>query len=175
VHNLIGGIMATMQSPTDPIFYLHHANIDRLRYGWVRSGGKKVPSQTSSYWAGSFTYASGLTMAKSSTYSPTLLNYDNANDTQPTSLPPSAKAKTRSPFQLTQAQMAPFLTRLAAGNFAATAARTISATSRSLGGVSSVGPRRRLGERTASSWDVQSAGDTKCRIRGNQPACAIGG
>ena len=30
VHNLIGNVMATMQSPNDPIFYLHHANVDRL-------------------------------------------------------------------------------------------------------------------------------------------------
>jgi tyrosinase len=138
VHNLIGGAMATMQSPKDPIFYLHHANIDRLWYAWVRSGGKKVPALSTSYWAGSFTYASNLTLAKSTTYSPTLLNYDNANDAQPTSLPPSAKATASSPFKLTQAQMAPFLTRPANGNFPATASRAISATSRSLGGVSNV-------------------------------------
>jgi tyrosinase len=139
VHNLIGGVMATMSSPNDPIFYLHHANIDRLWYAWVRSGGKNVPSPTSSYWTpGSFTYAPGLTMPKSSTYSPTLLNYDNANDTRPTSLPPSAKADTSSPFKLTQAQVPPFVTRPAKRDFPPKAARAISATSRSLGGVSNV-------------------------------------
>lgn len=30
VHGFIGGDMATFQSPRDPIFWLHHANIDRL-------------------------------------------------------------------------------------------------------------------------------------------------
>jgi tyrosinase len=143
VHNLIGGEMANMTSPRDPIFYLHHANIDRLWYAWVRSGGKRVPytsnpysSTSNSYWAGSFRYASTLTMERYKTYTPSWLNYDNGDNTQPTSLPPSAKAS--SPFKLTQAQMAPFLPRPATGEFPATAARAISATSRSLGGVSNV-------------------------------------
>lgn len=30
VHNIIGGFMTNLESPMDPIFYLHHANIDRL-------------------------------------------------------------------------------------------------------------------------------------------------
>ena len=30
VHNTIAGDMATMLSPRDPIFFLHHANIDRI-------------------------------------------------------------------------------------------------------------------------------------------------
>ncbi|KAI8870078.1 Di-copper centre-containing protein [Ramicandelaber brevisporus] len=33
-HNNIGGDMSTMYSPNDPIFYLHHANIDRHYYMW---------------------------------------------------------------------------------------------------------------------------------------------
>jgi tyrosinase len=136
VHNLIGGEMANMTSPRDPIFYLHHANIDRLWYAWVQAGGKKVPSPTTSYWSGSFNYASGLTIEKSKTYAPNLLNYDYANKAQPTSLPQSAKSS--SPFKLTQAQMPRFLPRPALGNFSASAAKVISQTSRSLGGVSNV-------------------------------------
>nr|WP_217346586.1 tyrosinase family protein [Noviherbaspirillum sp. L7-7A]MBV0881049.1 tyrosinase family protein [Noviherbaspirillum sp. L7-7A] len=145
VHNLIGGEMANMTSPRDPIFFLHHCNIDRLWYAWVRSGGKRVPytsnpynsSTSNSYWAGSFRYGSTMTIERYKTYTPSWLGYDNANNTRPTSLPLSAKVI--SPFKLTQAQVPQFVTRPPDGNFPATAARAISATSRSLGGVASVG------------------------------------
>lgn len=125
-----------MTSPRDPIFFLHHANIDRLWDAWVRSGGKKVPLPTNSYWSGSFNYASGLTLARSRTYAPSSLNYDYANKTQPTSLPPSAKSS--SPFKLTQAQMPRFVPFPALRNFPPLAAKAISRTRRSLGGVSDV-------------------------------------
>jgi tyrosinase len=45
VHNTIGGDMATMLSPRDPIFFLHHANIDRIWASWNRQGGAN-PTQT---------------------------------------------------------------------------------------------------------------------------------
>ena len=38
VHNTIGGDMATMLSPRDPIFYVHHANVDRIWASWNRQG-----------------------------------------------------------------------------------------------------------------------------------------
>lgn len=34
VHNWIGGDMATSASPNDPVFYLHHCNVDRLWAAW---------------------------------------------------------------------------------------------------------------------------------------------
>lgn len=34
VHRAVGGLMATIQSPADPLFWLHHANIDRLWAQW---------------------------------------------------------------------------------------------------------------------------------------------
>jgi tyrosinase len=34
VHNWVGGSMATATSPNDPIFFLHHANVDRLWSRW---------------------------------------------------------------------------------------------------------------------------------------------
>jgi tyrosinase len=34
VHNAIGGDMGTARSPNDPVFFLHHANIDRLWTEW---------------------------------------------------------------------------------------------------------------------------------------------
>lgn len=146
VHNLIGNVMATMRSPDDPIFYLHHANVDRLWHAWALPDGKGIPytsnpynSATSSpYWGGSFTYSSTLTMPRYRNYYPGWLGYNYADNTKPTSLPPSARANPDSPIKLVQAQVAPILTRPAAGNFPATAARAISATRRSLGGVSGV-------------------------------------
>ncbi|MBK4734962.1 tyrosinase family protein [Noviherbaspirillum pedocola] len=141
VHNLIGGYMANINtSPMDPIFYLHHCNIDRLWHAWALPDGKGIPyttnpynsSTSSSYWAGSFTYASGLTMSRYMTYYPGWLGYDYANDNKPTSLPPSAKAS--SPFKLVQAQMGNQLVRPTVANIAATAPRTVSNTARSLGG-----------------------------------------
>lgn len=146
VHNLIGNVMATMQSPNDPIFYLHHANVDRLWHAWALPDGKGVPytsnpynsTNSSPYWAGSFTYSSTLNMPRYKNYYPGWLGYDYADDTKPTSLPPSARANPDSPIKLVQAQVAPVLTRPATGNFPATAARAISATSQSLGGVSGV-------------------------------------
>jgi tyrosinase len=144
VHNLIGGEMANMTSPRDPIFYLHHANIDRLCHAWALPDGKGIPytsnpynsSTDSPYWAGSFTYSSTLTMPRYKTYYPGWLNFDYADDNKPTSLPPSAQANPDSLIKLVQAQVAPVLTRPATGNFPAASARAISATSRSLGGVS---------------------------------------
>jgi tyrosinase len=53
VHDLIGSTMAGMQSPLDPIFWLHHANVDRLNNAWVAAGGGRVmPPSTDPYWDG---------------------------------------------------------------------------------------------------------------------------
>ena len=148
VHNLIGGEMANMTSPRDPIFFLHHANIDRLWHAWALPDGKGIPgtsnpynaSTSNPYWAGSFTYASNLTMPRYKTYYPGWLNFDYSDDTKPTSLPLAARANpdADNPIKLVQAQAASVLTRPGAGNFPATAARAIAANRRSLGGVSGV-------------------------------------
>ena len=37
-HGWIGGLMAMMSSPQDPIFYLHHANVDRIWGMWQDDG-----------------------------------------------------------------------------------------------------------------------------------------
>jgi tyrosinase len=144
VHNLIGGEMANMTSPRDPIFFLHHGNIDRLWNAWVRSGGKRVPytsnpynsTTSSSYWAGTFRYGPTMTIEKYKTYTPSWLGNAYADNTRPTSLPPSAKSN--SPFKLTQAEMPRFLPTPAVSNFPSATAKVISRTSRSLGGVSNV-------------------------------------
>ncbi|OLC69065.1 MAG: hypothetical protein AUH69_00090 [Actinobacteria bacterium 13_1_40CM_4_65_12] len=36
VHNAVGGDMATAASPSDPLFWLHHANIGRLWAKWQK-------------------------------------------------------------------------------------------------------------------------------------------
>jgi len=89
VHDIIGGIMATMQSPVDPIFWLHHANVDRLWVAWVGAGGgRRMPYKTNQYWLGSHTYTSTLTMAKTQTYDTrTSLNYYYQNEVMPSTLP----------------------------------------------------------------------------------------
>ena len=144
VHNLIGGEMANMTSPRDPIFFLHHGNIDRLWNAWLRVGGKRVPytsnpynsTTSSTYWAGTFRYGPTMTIERYKTYTPSWLGNAYADNIQPTSLPPSAKST--SPFKLTQAEMPRFLPTPALGNFRGAPARVTSRTSRSLGGVSDV-------------------------------------
>jgi len=45
VHNAVGGDMATAASPSDPLFWLHHANIDRLWVRWQKKHpGAKRPN-----------------------------------------------------------------------------------------------------------------------------------
>jgi tyrosinase len=57
VHNIIGGVMPTMLSPEDPIFWVHHGNIDRLWCAWISAGGgRTMPATNDAYWNGAFTY-----------------------------------------------------------------------------------------------------------------------
>jgi hypothetical protein len=39
VHIQMGGTMVTLMSPLDPIFWVHHCNIDRLWLKWLSQGG----------------------------------------------------------------------------------------------------------------------------------------
>ena len=89
VHDIIGNAMGNMHSPNDPIFWLHHANVDRLWVAWVSAGGgRRMPLPTQSYWSGSHVYTSSLTMPRSSTYSTrTALAYSYQNETLPSGLP----------------------------------------------------------------------------------------
>jgi tyrosinase len=49
VHNLVGGTMATSASPADPLFWLHHAFIDKLWADWqlTNTGAAFNPPNTS--------------------------------------------------------------------------------------------------------------------------------
>jgi tyrosinase len=44
VHIAVGGDMDSASSPADPIFWLHHANIDRIWAAWQKKNPKKGPS-----------------------------------------------------------------------------------------------------------------------------------
>jgi tyrosinase len=43
VHRWVGGTMGAMSSPNDPVFWLHHANIDRLWSDWIRKHQDQSP------------------------------------------------------------------------------------------------------------------------------------
>ncbi|MEV4440143.1 tyrosinase family protein [Streptomyces sp. NPDC049577] len=46
IHGFVGGAMAFASSPDDPIFWLHHANIDRLWAAWVDQGNANTTDDT---------------------------------------------------------------------------------------------------------------------------------
>lgn len=143
VHDLIGNAMATMQSPLDPIFYLHHANIDRLWHAWSLPSGKGTPytanpyssSNSNLYWSGAFTYASNLGVSRYLTYTPSWLGTSYSNNSMPTSLPQQALS---SPLKLVQVQTTAMLTRPPLGQFATVAGRLIANGRLSLGGAANV-------------------------------------
>jgi hypothetical protein len=47
VHNAVGGTMGTSSSPADPLFWLHHANIDRLWAKWQQTHSRARPTNVS--------------------------------------------------------------------------------------------------------------------------------
>jgi tyrosinase len=57
VHVNIGGDMqSTLTSPNDPVFYLHHANVDRLWWKWQLA----YPKLANTYAGSSFTSGKGM-------------------------------------------------------------------------------------------------------------------
>lgn len=151
LHNLIGNAMADMVSPNDPIFWLHHANVDRIWVSWVAAGGgRKMPALSTSYWAGNHVYTSSLSMPRKQTYSTrTTLAYRYANETMPTQLPlAQAKSDQHNPrlFRV-QASMDNLPGTIPpVASFRISAPRQTSATSFALGGALNVG----LNERSVS-------------------------
>lgn len=112
VHNIIGEPwMLDLDSPKDPVFWVHHANIDRLWAAWVAAGnGRNMPPASDNYWSGSlpngrtssgvnFKYGSTLTLERVKTInSRQHLAYDYDNTRMPTTIPPAAPARpTRRP------------------------------------------------------------------------------
>ncbi|MDB5795398.1 MAG: hypothetical protein JWR25_1777 [Noviherbaspirillum sp.] len=95
IHNLIGVIMAGMRSPLDPIFWVHHAQVDRLWHAWALAAeGRHMPPRTDSYWDGVMTYREGLTMERRMVFDPRAeLAYTYDDETMPESLPPQALSR----------------------------------------------------------------------------------
>lgn len=46
VHRWIGGDMVPASSPNDPVFFLHHCNVDRIWEGWMRLNGRQYQPDT---------------------------------------------------------------------------------------------------------------------------------
>lgn len=44
IHGFVGGVMSQMFSPRDPVFWLHHANIDRLWSAWRTNPDHQNPT-----------------------------------------------------------------------------------------------------------------------------------
>lgn len=133
VHNLIGGYMAKLTSPMDPIFWLHHGQMDRLWAAWVAAGGgRQMPPLSDTYWGGSFTYGPNLTMERSRVYNTTGLGYTYDNLALPTTLPPTAQAARIMRVQFVPGQNG--RGRPPLGNFTPTGPRDIGNGRRSIGG-----------------------------------------
>ena len=137
VHDLIGGVMSTMQSPLDPIFFLHHASVDRLTHAWSLLAGRTMPksanpySSTNSdvYWAGNHVYATGLSIERYKTRIPAWLGTTYASNAVPTTLPPVPAAS---------AARAALLERPPFQKFRTVAGRRLSSARRSVSGVAQV-------------------------------------
>ncbi|VXB87684.1 tyrosinase family protein [Massilia sp. 9I] len=142
VHDLIGGIMATMQSPLDPIFYLHHANVDRLTHAWALPDGKGIPlsafpyspSNSDPYWAGMHVYATDLSLDRFLTLIPTWLGNDYEGNSVPSALPPIASATQSATTRLAANTAEPDQQRPPFRAISPSPGREISPTRRSLGG-----------------------------------------
>ena len=133
VHDVIGGYLADIATAAlDPLFYLHHCNLDRLWNAWSRRLTSRVPGATSTYWSGKFTYATNLTMNRSLTRTVAGLYYDYANNNMPTRLPPQAQ---QGRIIRVQAQNTPIHGRPKLRTFAMSPGRSVSANRKSLGGV----------------------------------------
>lgn len=110
VHNLIGGIMSNVAySPYDPLFWVHHANIDRLWSAWVNAGnGRTMPASTDSYWTGYLNYGPAIrSMPRSWTQTTdnTYLHYRYDDETMPQQA--AAYATPAAPMTLATAQALP--------------------------------------------------------------------
>lgn len=66
VHGFVGGIMSSAQSSLDPIFMMHHCNIDRIWWMWNQGGGADSPDPL---WTG-MTFTNNFFNPDGSPYSP---------------------------------------------------------------------------------------------------------
>ncbi|MFM0053587.1 tyrosinase family protein [Caballeronia grimmiae] len=133
VHDILGGNLANIATAAlDPLFYLHHCNLDRLWNAWCRRSTSRLPAATNTYWTGKFTYATNLTMNRSLTRTVSGLFYDYASNNMPTGLPPQAQ---QGRIIRVQAQTTPLHGRPKLRTFTTSPGRSVSANRKSLGGL----------------------------------------
>lgn len=58
VHDAVGGDMGSVPTAAaDPVFYVHHCNVDRLWSAWIAAAGaRRMPPQGDPYYSTSFAY-----------------------------------------------------------------------------------------------------------------------
>lgn len=135
VHNIIGGYMSGMDASMDPIFWLHHCNIDRLWHAWALPDGKNMPWYTDPYWSGSFSFGSGMSTQRDRTYHINWMNYHYDDLTRPSTFPPRAEAARMVRVQM---QTGRGSRRPAAGAFTPAGPRDLGGGRRSLGGARNI-------------------------------------
>jgi hypothetical protein len=95
IHRWVGGDMVTGESPFDPIFWLHHCNVDRLWTEWVRKHPNGMPENDTAWTGTAFTdFCDGMgnptTIKVAQTLKTTDLGYEYANPAPPTRARPVA-------------------------------------------------------------------------------------
>lgn len=126
LHNIVGGVMASMSSPMDPIFWLHHAQLDRLWCAWVSANdGRQMPPLSDPYWSRYHVYTPILKTARSMTYDTHSLFYDYADKTPPTALPSATGVARSSPLVFANAPQSEAPRRPPAGDFQPAQAREL--------------------------------------------------
>lgn len=73
VHNWINGNMASMLSPIDPIFWLHHCNVDRIWADWNSKGNSNTSDQL---WR-DFTFRQNFVLSKDKRYDVIVKNLED--------------------------------------------------------------------------------------------------
>ncbi len=96
VHRTISGTMGTAASPLDPIFWLHHAQVDRLWGRWLRLGGGRSDPSDVRWLDQRFEFydpsRTKVPQTPRDVLSTTALDYRYEDDPPPTAVPLSALA-----------------------------------------------------------------------------------
>jgi len=75
VHNWLGGNMSTFFSPADPIFWLHHSNVDRVWNSWNNQGNLNT---TNNYWR-NFSFSNNFAKSDGTLYSILVKDISNSS------------------------------------------------------------------------------------------------
>ena len=110
VHRTIGGTMGTAGSPGDPIFWLHHAQIDRLWGRWLRLGGGRANPTEGAWLDQEFRFfkarGADVTQTPREVVSTEALGYRYDDDPPPVAVPLSALVPEQAEAMLAQIERA---------------------------------------------------------------------